>query len=72
MRVDRVEITDCDLKFRPRRPALCAYVFTEQGVAMLSSVLASERAIAANIEIMRAFVKLCECGGGSPPGSYYL
>ena len=34
------------------------YVFTEQGVAMLSSVLNSERAIAINIEIMRAFVKL--------------
>jgi hypothetical protein len=34
------------------------YVFTEQGVAMLSSVLNSERAILVNIEIMRAFVKL--------------
>lgn len=33
------------------------YVFTEQGVAMLSSVLNSERAITVNIEIMRAFVK---------------
>jgi len=34
------------------------YVFTEQGVAMLSSVLNSERAIQVNIAIMRAFVKL--------------
>ncbi len=34
------------------------YAFTEQGVAMLSSVLKSERAIAVNIEIMRSFVKL--------------
>lgn len=34
------------------------YVFTEQGVAMLSSVLRSERAIQVNIAIMRAFVKL--------------
>jgi hypothetical protein len=34
------------------------YVFTEQGVAMLSSVLNSERGILVNIEIMRAFVKL--------------
>jgi len=34
------------------------YVFTEQGVAMLSSVLHSERAAAVNIEIMRAFVEL--------------
>lgn len=38
-------------RFRP-------YVFTEQGVAMLSSVLRSERAVAVNIEIMRAFVEL--------------
>lgn len=34
------------------------YVFTEQGVAMLSSVLRSKRAIQMNIAIMRAFVKL--------------
>ena len=34
------------------------YAFTEQGVAMLSSVLRSNRAIAVNIEIMRTFVKL--------------
>ena len=38
-------------KYRP-------YVFTEQGVAMLSSVLRSSRAIEVNIEIMRAFVRL--------------
>jgi len=36
------------------------YVFTEQGVAMLSSVLRSKRAIQVNIAIMRAFVKLRE------------
>ena len=34
------------------------YAFTEQGVAMLSSVLNSDRAIKVNIEIMRAFVRL--------------
>jgi hypothetical protein len=34
------------------------YAFTEQGVAMLSSVLSSKRAIAVNIQIMRAFVQL--------------
>ena len=34
------------------------FAFTEQGVAMLSSVLGSERAIAVNIEIMRAFVRM--------------
>jgi hypothetical protein len=40
-----------DPRFRPN-------AFTEQGVAMLSTVLRSKRAIAVNIEIMRAFVKL--------------
>ena len=39
-----------------RRP----YAFTEQGVAMLSSVLNSERAIQVNIQIMRTFVKIKE------------
>lgn len=34
------------------------YVFTEQGVAMLSSVLRSKQAAAVNIEIMRAFVEI--------------
>jgi len=34
------------------------YAFTEQGIAMLSSVLNSERAIYVNIEIMRAFVRI--------------
>jgi hypothetical protein len=38
-------------RFRP-------YAFTEHGVAMLSSVLRSKRAVAVNIEIMRAFVRL--------------
>jgi hypothetical protein len=36
------------------------YGFTEQGVAMLSSVLHSKRAVLVNIEIMRAFVRLRE------------
>jgi hypothetical protein len=40
-------------KYRP-------YAFTEQGVAMLSSVLRSPRAIAVNIAIMRTFVRLRE------------
>jgi hypothetical protein len=34
------------------------YAFTEQGVAMLSAVLGSERAIAVNIQIMQAFVHI--------------
>ena len=43
-----------DLKYSYQQP----YAFTEQGVAMLSSVLNSPRAIAVNIVIMRTFVKL--------------
>jgi len=39
--------------------------FTEQGVAMLSSVLRSERAIRVNIAIMRAFVKLSQTLGNN-------
>ena len=34
------------------------YAFTEQGVAMLSGVLHSERAVKVNIQIMRAFIQL--------------
>ena len=41
-----------------RNPRSRPYAFTEHGVAMLSSVLRSKRAIAVNMEIMRAFVKL--------------
>jgi hypothetical protein len=40
-----------------RRPP---YAFTEHGVAMLSSVLRSKRAVRVNIEIMRAFARLRE------------
>jgi hypothetical protein len=40
-----------NLKYRP-------FAFTEQGVAMLSSVLRSRQAVHANVEIMRAFVRL--------------
>ena len=35
-----------------------AYAFTEQGVAMLSGVLKSKRAVQVNVEIVRAFVRL--------------
>jgi hypothetical protein len=42
-----------DPRFRP-------YAFTEQGVAMLSTVLRSKRATAVNVEIMRTFVRLCQ------------
>jgi hypothetical protein len=40
-----------NVRYRP-------YAFTEQGVAMLSSVLKSERAVRVNVEIMRAFVRM--------------
>mgnify|MGYP001062529320 CR=1 FL=1 len=43
---------------RGQNPKYKPYAFTEQGVAMLSSVLRSPQAVAVNIEIMRAFVRL--------------
>ena len=39
------------------------FVFTEQGVAMLSSVLRSKKAIQTNIQIMNTFVKMRQCLG---------
>ena len=49
----RISQTVISLKF-----SKTAYVFTEQGVAMLSSILNSERAIQVNIQIMRVFTQL--------------
>jgi len=46
------------LEGRGRHRKYLPYAFTEQGVAMLSSVLNSERAIRVNIQIMRTFTKL--------------
>ncbi|MEX0899856.1 MAG: ORF6N domain-containing protein [Gammaproteobacteria bacterium] len=43
---------------RGRHRKYLPYAFTEQGVAMLSSVLRSQRAVLVNVEIMRAFVRL--------------
>ena len=43
---------------RGRYAKYVPYAFTEQGVAMLSSVLRSKRAVQVNVEIMRAFVRL--------------
>jgi ORF6N domain len=43
---------------RGRHAKYLPYAFTEQGVAMLSSVLRSERAVQVNVEIIRAFVRL--------------
>jgi hypothetical protein len=51
-------VTNCD-RFQPLKHSTATpHAFTEQGVAMLSSVLNSERAIEVNILIMRAFVRL--------------
>jgi hypothetical protein len=52
MRISQI-VTSSDIKFSKQVAA-----FTEQGVAMLSSVLKSDRAVQANVEIMRAFVRL--------------
>lgn len=46
-------VTSSKIKFSKH-----VYAFTEQGVAMLSSVLRSKRAVEVNVEIMRAFVRL--------------
>jgi hypothetical protein len=54
MRISQI-VTSSDIKYTKG-----VHAFTEQGVAMLSSVLRSERAIEANIAIMRAFVQLRE------------
>lgn len=47
-------------KIEPGGRRYAPYAFTEQGVAMLSSVLNSGRAIAVNIEVMRTFVRMRE------------
>jgi ORF6N domain-containing protein len=52
----RSQIVTANARRGGRRTA--PYAFTEQGVAMLSSVLRSPRAVRVNIEIMRAFVQL--------------
>ena len=51
-------VTICDRFKSLKHSSSQPHVFTEQGVAMLSSVLNSERAIMVNIQIMRAFTQL--------------
>ena len=51
-------VTNCDRLNRLKHSSVFPRAFTEQGVAMLSTVLNSDRAIQVNIEIMRAFVRL--------------
>jgi len=53
-------VTICDRFKTLKHSTVTPYAFTEQGVAMLSSVLNSGRAIQVNIAIIRAFVKLRE------------
>ena len=55
-----MEITICGGPIREARLGLRRppYAFTEHGVAMLSSVLHSQRAVQVNIEIVRTFVRL--------------
>jgi hypothetical protein len=60
-----VTLTKDDISLRSQNAMLTKkfdvslpYAFTEQGVAMLSSVLNSDRAIQVNIEIMRSFIKI--------------
>ncbi|MBI4681905.1 MAG: ORF6N domain-containing protein [Nitrospirae bacterium] len=53
-------VTNCDRFKTLKHSTVAPYAFTEQGVAMLSSVLNSELAVRVNIAIMRAFVKLRE------------
>ena len=50
-------VTNCDRLSNLKHSSVNPMVFTEQGVAMLSSVLRSEKAIQINIEIMRAFAR---------------
>jgi len=51
-------VTNCDRFSILKHSSTLPHAFTEQGVAMLSTVLNSERAIEVNIQIMRAFVRL--------------
>ena len=53
-----VLVTNCDRFKTLKHSSSLPYVFTEQGVAMLSSILNSERAILVNVAIMRTFVNI--------------
>ncbi len=57
---DRSQFVTCGRIYRARN----VLAFTEQGVAMLSSVLRSERAVHVNIAIMRAFIQLRQALAG--------
>lgn len=56
----RSQIVTLNSVSRGRHAKYAPYVFTEQGVAMLSSILKSKRAVQVNVAIMRAFVRMRE------------
>jgi hypothetical protein len=51
-------VTICDRFAKWKQSSTCPYAFTENGAAMLSSVLNSETAVMVNVQIMRAFTRL--------------
>ena len=53
-------VANCDRLKKLKHSTSLPYAFTEHGVAMLSSVLNSKRAIAVNIQIIKAFIKIKE------------
>jgi hypothetical protein len=53
-------ILDAGKQGRGRHSKYAPYVFTEHGIAMLSSVLRSKRTVQLNISIIRAFIRLRE------------
>ncbi len=55
-------VTNCDRFGTMKHSVSLPHAFTQEGVAMLSSVLNSEKAISINIQIMRAFVNLRRIG----------
>lgn len=63
--IDLKEISSASglIKARGAHTKYATYAFTEQGIAMLSSVLKSAQAVAVNIQIMRAFVNMRSIAG---------
>ncbi|MBD3392653.1 MAG: ORF6N domain-containing protein [Chitinivibrionales bacterium] len=51
-------VTKCDRLTKLKHSSVMPHAFTEAGVAMLSSVLNSEKAVQVNVQIIRAFIKL--------------
>ena len=60
LRSQSVTLDDSGEAGRGQHRKYAAYVFTEHGIAMLSSVLRSKRAVQMNIQIIRAFIRMRE------------